>query len=759
MLGEPSRRITAGSLRYNKKGVARREDAFGSRGPRGLALRPSRRSDKLSNPSRPVPHYLVLRSAGRWSDVFRLSPDQDVTLGRSSANEIVIRSENASRRHARVWWDGESWRVEDLGSRNGTRVNGTAVTAARVLDDRDLIEIAGFAIEFTSQLDVGSTQAPVDGGADQATDDQMTMGPDEASVTGRRRRSRHLHGTDAEDPSGEQTRSLLRLAFSLAACDTVTAAAEITLDTLTAHVPFASCGIYGWEAGAGRRAAAARPGRRGAAKGGGSGGDGGSGGGVPAVESMPLSATRQSGTAVYRRPPGRLVDEVVREGGEAILARNVVGDERLATADSHGEIDVESLILAPVCDTTGVIRGMIHVTTEAPEPPLTVDSLEFTVAAAEILGESLANLADRHRLDHSLRRSRQQIAELRSRLDDHGRIVGRSEPIRELLQNIGLVAPTSTTVLVRGESGVGKELVAAAIHHASPRREGPLVCLNCAALTPTLLESELFGHEKGAFTGATERKRGKFEAADGGTLMLDEIGEMDADLQAKFLRVLEGHPFERVGGHEPIRCDVRVVAATHRDLRQMVSQGAFRQDLYYRLAVIEIAVPPLRDRGRDCLELADFFLKRFNREMGRRIEGLTPAAQQRLLHYSWPGNVRELKNVIERAVVLNTKSVIDEADIALLPTGEGPGPGGAASLDAARSADGSPGDASPDAADGWPTETTLADLERRHIGRVLRHTGGNKTRAATILGIERSTLDRKLKRYSRSKPKPEPPGQ
>ena len=674
-----------------------------------------------------------------------------MTLGRSSANEIVIRSENASRRHARVWWDGESWRVEDLNSRNGTRVNGAAVTDARVLGDGDLIEIAGFAIEFTSQLDVGSTPPAGDGGADQATDDQMTMGPDEAAVTGRRRRSRHLHGTDTGDPSGEQTRSLLRLAFSLAACETVSAAAEITLDSLAAHVPFASCGIYGWEAGD-REARdggqdASRPGRR------------SPGEGLTAAEPMPLSATRQSGAAVYRRPPGRLVEEVLREGGEAVLARNVVGDERLATADSHGEIDVESLILTPVCDTTGVIRGMIHVTTAAPEPPLTVDSLEFTLAAAEILGESLANLADRRRLDHSLRRSRQQIAELRSRLDDHGRIVGRSEPIRELLQKIGLVAPTSTTVLVRGESGVGKELVAAAIHHASPRREGPLVCLNCAALTPTLLESELFGHEKGAFTGATERKRGKFEAADGGTLMLDEIGEMDADLQAKFLRVLEGHPFERVGGHQPIRCDVRVVAATHRDLRRMVARRTFRQDLYYRLAVIEIAVPPLRDRGRDCLELADFFLKRFNREMGRRIEGLTPAAQKKLLGYSWPGNVRELKNVIERAVVLNTKSVIDETDVALFPAGEGSNAAAMAGDATAASVDGSPGDdGSPDSADGWPTETTLADLERRHIRRVLRHTGGNKTRAATILGIERSTLDRKLKRYARSKPKPEPPG-
>jgi Nif-specific regulatory protein len=241
------------------------------------------------------------------------------------------------------------------------------------------------------------------------------------------------------------------------------------------------------------------------------------------------------------------------------------------------------------------------------------------------------------------------------------------------------------------------------------------------------LESELFGHEKGAFTGATERKRGKFELADQGTLMLDEIGEMDAEIQAKFLRVLEGHPFERVGGHDAIRVNVRVVAATNRDLQQMVREGKFRQDLYYRLHVVEILVPPLRQRGNDCLLLAQHFLDQLNREMGRKIEVFSEAAKQRLLAYSWPGNIRELKNVIERAVVLNTKNRIEESDLALSPAMEaGPAP------------------AIPE----WPAEMTLAELEQQHIERVLRFTDGNKSRAASILGIERSTLDRKLKRFA-----------
>jgi Nif-specific regulatory protein len=294
-----------------------------------------------------------------------------------------------------------------------------------------------------------------------------------------------------------------------------------------------------------------------------------------------------------------------------------------------------------------------------------------------------------------------------------------------------MAAPTDATVLVRGESGVGKELVAAAIHHASKRAAGPLVCMNCAALSPSLLESELFGHEKGAFTGATERKLGKFEAADGGTLMLDEIGEMDAEIQAKLLRVLEGHSFERVGGNASIDVDVRVVAATNRDLQEMVAEGTFRQDLFYRLHVIEIQVPPLRERGEDILLLAQHFLAKFNDSMGRRIESISDAAQKKLLDYHWPGNIRELRNVIERAVVLNSGTRIDAEHLLLTPASIGQRGQENRSAEFAS------------------VETSLADLERAHIERVLRHTDGNKSRAASILGIERSTLDRKLKKFSK----------
>jgi Nif-specific regulatory protein len=292
-------------------------------------------------------------------------------------------------------------------------------------------------------------------------------------------------------------------------------------------------------------------------------------------------------------------------------------------------------------------------------------------------------------------------------------------------------APAHATVLLQGESGVGKELVARAVHFSSPRQKGPFGCLNCAALSETLLESELFGHEKGAFTGATERKIGKFEAANKGTLMLDEIGEMSPKTQAKFLRVLEGHPFERVGGSEQIKVDVRVIAATNRDLEKDVAEGTFRRDLYFRLHVLEIVVPSLRKRPEDIPELAEYFLHRFVAETGSKIKGFTPRAMEELLRYRWPGNVREMKNVIERAVVLTRGEYIDADDLVL------------STLKTSGDTETGLGDARALAAQ----PTSLADVERDHILATLNLTSWNKSRAATILGIERSTLDRKIRRY------------
>jgi len=315
-----------------------------------------------------------------------------------------------------------------------------------------------------------------------------------------------------------------------------------------------------------------------------------------------------------------------------------------------------------------------------------------------------------------------------------GENIARHVDVEKVAEEIALAAASKATVLIRGESGAGKELVARAIHYSSPRSKNVFVCLNCAALSEELLASERFGHERGAFTGATERKIGKFEAAHRGTLMLDEIGEMSPGIQAKFLRVLEGHPFERVGGSKPVTADVRVIAATNRDLEADVREGRFRRDLYFRLHVLEIVVPPLRKRTEDISELANYFLARYNEETGKKIRGFTPAAMDQLLDYRWPGNVRELKNVVERAVVLCNRQEIDVSDLVL-------------------SRIGTAGDTAEVGQAGLGfVPCSLADAERQHILAILNFTHWNKSRASTLLGIERSTLDRKIRRYMADDP-------
>src|SRR5690606_6538651 len=256
-------------------------------------------------------------------------------------------------------------------------------------------------------------------------------------------------------------------------------------------------------------------------------------------------------------------------------------------------------------------------------------------------------------------------SELRELLELDTELIGDSEPLQRVKRSVARVARTDATVLIRGESGVGKELVARAVHFNSDRKSGPFVCVNCAALTESLLESELFGHEKGAFTGASAQKPGKFEQANGGTIFLDEIGEMSPEIQAKFLRVLEGQPFERVGGGDPISVNVRVVTATNRDLEQAVRERQLRRASFFRLQVIEITVPPLREHPEDIPAIAQHFVQRFAAQAHRRIHGFSTAAIQKLQKHDWPGNVRELRNVVERAVILSDHNMLDPEDVVL----------------------------------------------------------------------------------------------
>jgi transcriptional regulator with GAF, ATPase, and Fis domain len=404
------------------------------------------------------------------------------------------------------------------------------------------------------------------------------------------------------------------------------------------------------------------------------------------------------------------------ESKEAVLADNVLHDPQYSARDSIRDLKAGSLICVPVMDDGRVI-GLVHLYTSANQS-FTDDDLDYSLAVGRQMGLSWAQLDRQDALTNTNR-------ELRAVLQLESELVGSSDALQTIESQMARVAGTSATVLIRGESGSGKELVARAIHNTSPRRDGPFVTLNCAAISESLLESELFGHEKGAYTGATEKMIGKFEAANHGTIFLDEIGEMPLSTQAKFLRVLEGHPFERLGGNNQIKVDVRVLSATNRALEHEVREGKFRKDLFYRLQVVEIRVPPLRDRLDDVPVLAEHFLKKFTRETGRRIKGFTPEAIAKLQNYAWPGNVRELRNVIERAVALNEKPLLSGGDLWLT------------SID-------------PTSSGNHPVlykPQSLEDIEKRHIRETLKFTDWNKSRAAEILGIERSTLDRKIKSY------------
>ncbi|MCZ8920550.1 sigma-54-dependent response regulator transcription factor ZraR [Escherichia albertii] len=301
-------------------------------------------------------------------------------------------------------------------------------------------------------------------------------------------------------------------------------------------------------------------------------------------------------------------------------------------------------------------------------------------------------------------------------------MVGKSAAMQHLLSEIALVAPSEATVLIHGDSGTGKELVARAIHASSARREKPLVALNCAALNESLLESELFGHEKGAFTGADKRREGRFVEADGGTLFLDEIGDISPMMQVRLLRAIQEREVQRVGSNQTIPVDVRLIAATHRDLAEEVNAGRFRQDLYYRLNVVAIEVPSLRQRREDIPLLADHFLQRFAERNRKAVKGFTPQAMDLLIHYDWPGNIRELENAVERAVVLLTGEYISERELPLAIA--------STPIPLAQSQDIQP----------------LVEVEKEVILAALEKTGGNKTEAARQLGITRKTLLAKLSR-------------
>jgi DNA-binding NtrC family response regulator len=322
---------------------------------------------------------------------------------------------------------------------------------------------------------------------------------------------------------------------------------------------------------------------------------------------------------------------------------------------------------------------------------------------------------------HLLQENKYLKEELEGRFQDL-QIIGSSRGMKEVLSTVSRVAKTKSTVLIRGESGTGKEMVARAIHALSDRADKRFVAVSCAALPETLFEAELFGHEKGAFTGAVKRKEGRFELADGGTIFLDEVGDIPLETQVKLLRVLESQEFERVGGKETLKVDVRIISATNQDLEKKIKEKSFREDLYYRLNVISLFIPPLRERKEDILILVDHFIRKANQKCGRKVKGITPEVKDIILSYDWPGNVRELENVIERGVVLSRTDVIDKNDLPYFGLVKSPEVHSSSDL-------------------------SLKEMEKNHIMATLLKTDWNLNKTAEILGIHRNTLRLKMREY------------
>jgi len=512
----------------------------------------------------------------------------EVSIGRGTANTIVIADRSVSREHCVLKLEADRIVVRDLESYNGTFVNGLRVREAS-LSDGDELTVGEVAFRFrTTAADSSVLFSPSEGLTICSPDVPLAREMATLRRIGEIARTVQTLYLEHDESRREAEERLFQLI-----CELIPSRRAALLLAEGGHtVPFA-----------GRNTHMAAP--------------------VPVPEAV--------------------VEEILR-GGTAV------------SGTSNGS----SYLAAPMT-VSGRTTGVLYLDSGSSQRDYLPGDVEMITALCEILALGIENARDLDSL-------RTENVQLRSGQNADTMMVGSSPAMKSLADAIGRVARGNTTVLILGESGTGKELVARAIHRNSPRAARPFVAINCAAVTDTLLESEFFGHEKGAFTGAYTQRKGKLETADGGTVFLDEAGELAPALQAKLLRVLQEREFERVGGSRPIRVDIRVIAATNRELEQDVRSGRFREDLYYRLNVVPLRVPPLRQRREDVPALANFFVRKFSEQVGRNVTGLSREARALLAAYEWPGNVRELQNVIERAVVMGSSEVVTPDDLAdLLP--------------------------------------------------------------------------------------------
>jgi Nif-specific regulatory protein len=619
---------------------------------------------------------LIAVSGPLAGQTFALGTER-LTLGRDHGNTVHLRDLAVSRQHCVLEADAGHFRLRDLESRHGTFVNGVPVRE-RDLVPGDLIALGGSLFLFQTLEEEAAPRLDsvlLDGAS-------FTAGSTSRIVPAESRYLRPEALQAALPPEARTARdlqALLRIGNDLHALHSTEPIARRLLELALETIPAERAIVLLFDTETAEPASSFALDRRGA--------------------TAPFGVSRT------------LVERIVAEG-TAVLANDVpegAGDWR--GVESVAAARLQSLIAAPLTGDKGRV-GVLYLDTRNLGTRFDERHLDLLTAVAGIASAALANA----RLLEWLRQENERIE---AALDTD--MVGESPRMKEIGRLLARVAPTDSTVLLRGESGTGKEVAARSLHRGSRRASRHFVAINCATLSETLLESELFGHEKGAFTGAVDRKTGKIEAAEGGTLFLDEVGELPPKLQAKLLRVLQEREYERVGGSRPLKADVRVVAATNRDLEKAMREGTFREDLFYRLNVITLTLPALRERREDIALLASHFAALFSRRLGRRIAGFTPEARACLQRYGWPGNVRELANAIERALVLGEGELIRPED---LPE---------TVLETAPAATAGPIGA---------YHESVNDFKRRLILDALDQAGGNVTKAAERLDLNPTYLHR-----------------
>jgi len=625
------------------------------------------------------PRLVVIAGPMRGT-VFACTEDE-VSVGREPTNKVRLADLSVSRKHCLIRREGDRFSVVDLESFNSTFINGVPVKEQPLEHGDEILVGDALLLFLTSEEEDSEASSSI-----QMDERHLIT---RSTVRLRREDSLYLHPekVQAALPSTSRVaRDLIALQQISASINSIRGLAALQrrlLELVLGVVPAESAAILLVDETLNK---------------------------FTSTFGLDRLSVADEAVNVSRT----IVNQVLHER-VAVMCDDVSEDQALGNAESLVTSHVRSLLCVPLMLFEKPL-GVIYVDTREAGVQFDEGHLHLLTAAASIAAVAIDNARHVEWLKGENERLHREI-------NIEHRMVGESKPMREVYQMISKVAPTNSTILIRGESGTGKELTAHALHQNSPRSHKPFVAINCATLTEALLESELFGHEKGAFTGAVAQKRGKLEIAEGGTLFLDEVGELTLTIQAKLLRVLQEREFERVGATRPIKVDVRIITATNKDLEEAARNGSFRQDLYYRINVISINMPPLRERREDIPLLASYFAAKCGQKVKRRIMGISPDARSCLMAYDWPGNVRELENAIERATVLGATDFILPEDLpeavleaALLPIPQQ-----------------------------MKYYEALKEAKKQLILDALEHAGGNYTEAAKLLGVHPNNLHRLMR--------------